>query len=659
MEDRNVKSVDFEQGDLVQQLREKIRTQAQRLRNLEQYRLLCEQRINELYPGHNFPVKPEDLGTHQSPSSTQELLMAKQKIARLEQQLSQTNIKVPLTDNYTFPNPSTQLTLAQLQELYSAIYYQHYNIIKEKNLIEESLRAEMLNCEEQRAYIEVLKQALESNLQELGLTGRTIEDILNRKDRNNEEDSEVQTLNELLKAKTEEFNSLVEERSKSDKHLQEAAEALQYAEEEVQRLEEEKSALLDYIEDHSAKEKQMVFELEKLRKDFGEHERKYQSLGKDYNNELNSKREIEKELQDLRSDTSRQEKAYKDSYEDEIIKLKGHIKTIESRNESLQANNTTLSNTLKETQEELDTIKSQHDSTIKETSAVRRTLSISESKIEEIERTSQQLTDSKKDLEIKLSKTEKELKNFKQNLAKELELQYEKISLQMNDEVSELKTQLDLCEAKEKALNKENSELKKKIKKIQDELSKNSSLSSQEVLELKKNLDNAQVSIQQNVFEKDKLLSDLQKVEFSLNSEKTNNSLLEDENNNLREKLEENSKTVKQLMSDNREKENRLQSLAFEIENLKKNLNISLKDIENERVLKTQYYEEVLKFKKIQNSLSSASFQIEESKKIISLFSSNFGAVSSASNSYYSIISNSFRDLLFKCNESENIVISE
>ena len=103
MEDRNVKSVDFEQGDLVQQLREKIRTQAQRLRNLEQYRLLCEQRINELYPGHNFPVKPEDLGTHQSPSSTQELLMAKQKIARLEQQLSQTNIKVPLTDNYTFP----------------------------------------------------------------------------------------------------------------------------------------------------------------------------------------------------------------------------------------------------------------------------------------------------------------------------------------------------------------------------------------------------------------------------------------------------------------------------------------------------------------------------------------------------------------------------
>ena len=219
----------------------------------------------------------------------------------------------------------------------------------------------------------------------------------------------------------------------------------------------------------------------------------------------------------------------------------------------------------------------------------------------------------------------------------------------MNDEVSELKTQLDLCEAKEKALNKENSELKKKIKKIQDELSKNSSLSSQEVLELKKNLDNAQVSIQQNVFEKDKLLSDLQKVEFSLNSEKTNNSLLEDENN----------KTVKQLMSDNREKENRLQSFDFEIENLKKNLNISLKDIENERVLKTQYYEEVLKFKKIQNSLSSASFQIEESKKIISLFSSNFGAVSSASNSYYSIISNSFRDLLFKCNESENIVISE
>ena len=51
-----------------------------------------------------------------------------------------------------------------------------------------------------------------------------------------------------------------------DAHLENAASALQYAEEEVQRLEEEKAALLEYIEEHSAKENNLFNDIPEILK---------------------------------------------------------------------------------------------------------------------------------------------------------------------------------------------------------------------------------------------------------------------------------------------------------------------------------------------------------------------------------------------------------
>jgi chromosome segregation ATPase len=654
MEDRSTKSYEVDQSELAKQLREKVRTQAQRLRNLEQYRVLCEQRISELHPGHNFPVRPEDLGMI-PPSPTQELSLAKQKISRLEQQLSQQNIKVPLTDNYTFPSPTTNLTLAQLQELYSAIYYQHYNILKDKTTLEESLRAEMLNCEEQRAYIEVLKQALESNLQELGLSGRGIEDILNRVDRN---DPEASNLGEMLKTKTEECDKIIAERAKTDQHLKEAAEALQYAEEEVQRLEEEKSALLDYIEENSAKEKQILTDLEKAKKECLDLERRTSNSLRELNSEQTVRKELESELQRMKSESSRHE-SYKDAYTQEIERLKASLKNAEYKNESLQANSTTLSKTLKETQQELDTLKSQHDTSIKEVSSIKKTLSLSENKLEDIERNAQQAFETNKDLENKLFKAEKDIKNYQKKI-KDLEDKHKDTQEEAYNEIEEQKIQLEKVISKEKELSKENAELKKKLKKTQDEALKHQSLSDQtELIELKKKLDISQIQFQQITFEKDKLLTDIQRLEFSLNAEKSSNSILTDENTSLKEKCEETLKLLKSVQDASREKENKLQSCLYELEALKKNFSMALKDIESERSLKTQYYEDLLKLKKSHNSLNGLASQLEDSKKFILDFSSNFGAVTSASNSYNLIISSSFKDLIFKCNEPDNISISE
>ena len=658
MEDRNTRSQDFDQGELVSQLREKVRNQAQRLRNLEQYRVLCEQRIQELEPGHNFPVRPEDLGAGLPSHTSQELQSAKQKIARLEQQLCQQNIKVPLAENYTFPPPTTQLTMAQLQELYSAIYYQHHDLIKEKSTVEESLRAEMLNCEEQRAYIEILKQALECNLQELGISGRTLDEIMSRQQSGNnreEPNEEVKDLTELLKIKSDECSQMSQERMKTDKHLQEAAEALQYAEEEVQRLEEEKSALLDYIEEQAKNEKERISEIERLDEDKEQLEQKLHAASKEIQSEISKRKEIEKDVEISKSESSRFEKEFKEGLEGQVRGLKSQINSMDEKIESLQANNATLSGTLKETQEELDSIKATHDLSIKEVSMIRN-------RSDEVERSSQKVFENNRELEARLAKAEKELKYYKEKKIKELESHFHGIQEQFTNEIEELKQDLESLSTKDQESSKENFELKKKLKKAYEDYSKYQEISStfeEEIMEIRRKYDTSQIAVQQLQFDKDKLQSDLQRLEFSLNSEKSSLALAQDENASLRSRLEESAKTSKSLNDTNREKENRLQNLAYEIENLKKSVSLSLSDTENERQLKTQYYEEVLKLKKLQTTLSHSGMHVEESKKIIANFSSNFGAVSSASNYYSSIISSQFKDILFKSNDFDNINLSE
>lgn len=117
--------------EFVQSLREKVRQQARRLSALEQYRLLCEQRIRELSPDHPLPVLPEHLGT---PSTLAlQLHRALQQIERLQQEHTP--------------------TFGGEQQL------QH-----EKAELEVQLRSEVLHSEEQRALIESLKQALETQV---------------------------------------------------------------------------------------------------------------------------------------------------------------------------------------------------------------------------------------------------------------------------------------------------------------------------------------------------------------------------------------------------------------------------------------------------------------------------------------------------------------
>ena len=53
-------------SELIKQMTQKIKKQAEQLHELGNYRLLCEKRLLELAPGHPLPVQPSHLGTRKN-----------------------------------------------------------------------------------------------------------------------------------------------------------------------------------------------------------------------------------------------------------------------------------------------------------------------------------------------------------------------------------------------------------------------------------------------------------------------------------------------------------------------------------------------------------------------------------------------------------------
>lgn len=51
------------QSSLIMQFSEKVRTQADRLQQLEAYKSLCERRIHDFDPSHPLPVRPDHIGS--------------------------------------------------------------------------------------------------------------------------------------------------------------------------------------------------------------------------------------------------------------------------------------------------------------------------------------------------------------------------------------------------------------------------------------------------------------------------------------------------------------------------------------------------------------------------------------------------------------------
>lgn len=323
------------------------------LKESEQYKILCERRILELCPDHPMPVKESQLGTLYSPIA--ELQIARQKISKLENQLEQLS-------EFKFSNSkSPDINLLTLQQ--------------EKHYLEETLRAEMLNSEEQRAYIEILKQTLESERpgtesvnNELKNQGFDIRrENANLKSVVRDLQDQISRTRKLLKDSEVENNKIFKENQGIGSDMQEIHEKIKWYKEELSKMEEEKNSLLEYIDTHNQKEVEMEEEMNELVKLFDDMKDSYSETIKKFNQETVKNNKFSEEIQELKAELERSMKLGREmqntneNIKQQVSEIKANNKKIktekmnlEVKYENLLANVATLSETLKETQEELE-----------------------------------------------------------------------------------------------------------------------------------------------------------------------------------------------------------------------------------------------------------------------------------------------------------------
>jgi chromosome segregation ATPase len=351
---KEIEKIPTNQG---QSLNEQIKSIKSRNQELEKYKILCEQRIQEILPDHPIPIKEEHLGL-EIPYIV-DLTLARQKISKLKQQLSR------LSFSQTPPDQENFETLAQ-----------------EKSFLEECLRAEVLNCEEQRTYIEILKQRLEENPKNFERNERKTQDqksltfdlkreIANLKSNEKDLESLIVKLKNSLKAKEDELEMILQEKQSNQKFLHEMNEKISKANEENLKLEEEKNSLLEYIEEHSTKEIEMEKEMNELAKLFDQMKGNYSETMKKFHEESLKNNRISKELEEVRNELQgslklgREMQNQNENLKEKINQIKTTVKKLkqekiafEVKAENLLINNATLSETLKEIQDDLENFKS-------------------------------------------------------------------------------------------------------------------------------------------------------------------------------------------------------------------------------------------------------------------------------------------------------------
>jgi len=156
----------------VEALRQKITEQAQRLGNLESYKVLLEQRIKQLVPNHNLPVTSDDLKNLPRNNKGQNLIQyyntilneRDQNITQLRSELASfqksTNFKSTNDSTLTlqnFPIAIENYPNEKLKDTYHKLHSFTADLFNEKEIILDSLRQETITNDEQRNYIEMLK----------------------------------------------------------------------------------------------------------------------------------------------------------------------------------------------------------------------------------------------------------------------------------------------------------------------------------------------------------------------------------------------------------------------------------------------------------------------------------------------------------------------
>ena len=161
----------------IKMLQEKIRNQAKRLCSFQEYISLCEKRILQFNPKENIPLKKYSLNNPRV-IQNQEIFQKYEELQRKYNSLYESTVKQQSNrsprknSNQIRPKSIEGESYDDLVTLYNKLQSENEKLIEERETMMETIRKEMVNNDEQRNYIEILKQALESSLLKTGLKGK-------------------------------------------------------------------------------------------------------------------------------------------------------------------------------------------------------------------------------------------------------------------------------------------------------------------------------------------------------------------------------------------------------------------------------------------------------------------------------------------------------
>ena len=190
------------------------------------YSELCEKRIKQLCPNQTFPITIEDLSKNNCLTSMEVKYQLKEtQIMKLENELQDLRNKCSLLkeqnkqmiesrekifktlkeqkDFLIFPPPD-RIPCEKLYEGYSKLYEAFNKISNDKQVAIVSLQNEILINDQQRNYIEILKQTLESNLIKNGIKSQI--EIYNKKKKKKNSEECVKNLDNMCECYEELFN---------------------------------------------------------------------------------------------------------------------------------------------------------------------------------------------------------------------------------------------------------------------------------------------------------------------------------------------------------------------------------------------------------------------------------------------------------------------
>ena len=192
----------------------------------KKYSELCERRIKQLNPNQKFPITIEDLTKNNCLSSIEiryqmketqlmkmenEIKNLRNKCSILEEQNKQmveSREKIFKTlkeqkNSLIFPPPD-RIPVEKLYEGYSKLYEAFNKISNDKEVAIVSLQNEILINDQQRNYIEILKQTLESNLVKNGIKSQI--EIYNKITKKIKSDECINNLDSMCECYEELFN---------------------------------------------------------------------------------------------------------------------------------------------------------------------------------------------------------------------------------------------------------------------------------------------------------------------------------------------------------------------------------------------------------------------------------------------------------------------